>query len=159
MIKRKSSKQSSTLELPDYTFFCDRDLGRSFPELLKQSGFNVEIHDDHFSQDTEDIDWFRSVGRNGWIVISRNHKQKRVDIEREVWMTSGIRGFYIIGQWPFPDLAQNLVNNKHRLVKFLNKHTDPFMAKVYMPTKSASSKPGEIKMWYSYKDWNSDNSQ
>jgi len=153
LIKRKSSKQSITPGLPDYTFFTDRDLGHAFPQFLRKAGFHVEVHDDHFSQTTEDIEWFKVVGDKGWIVLSRNYKQGNVTVELDTWMTSKIRGFYIVGKNPFPILAENIVNSRHKITAFLNKHHTPFMAKLYMPPENKLNKTGEIKMWRTDHDW------
>jgi hypothetical protein len=68
-------------------------------------------------------------------------------------MTAKIKAFFVIGTVPFPNLASNLVNSKHKLVNFINKNHYPFMAKVYMPTNIKPSKPGEIKMWFTHKEW------
>ena len=156
MIKRRSEKQSHTLELLDYTFFTDRDLGHKFPEALKVAGLNVEIHDDHFSDDTEDVEWFKEIGEKGWIVISHNHRQRTVPYEVDTWMNSKVRGFYVIGRKPFQELADNFIAAKHKVVKRLNKHNHPFMAKIYMPGNSKSLKSGNIKMWYTYDEWRQD---
>lgn len=153
MVKRRSERQSHTLELPDYTFFTDRDLGHKFPKILKAGGLKVEIHDNHFSDDTEDVEWFREIGKKGWIVISHNYKQRTVPYEVDTWMNSRIRGFYVKGHLPFQDMARNVVAVKHKLVKFLNKYDHPFMAKIYMPSNTKSSKPGEVKMWHTHADW------
>jgi hypothetical protein len=42
-------------------FFTDRDLGTSFPEILKGAGFAVERHRDHFRADCPHEEWLASV--------------------------------------------------------------------------------------------------
>jgi hypothetical protein len=47
------------------TFFIDRPLGRGVGEDLRAAGLRVELHDDHFAQDTQDVDWVREVTAHG----------------------------------------------------------------------------------------------
>lgn len=49
-----------------YTFFVDRSLGRKkVAEPLRGAGEAVEIHDDHFGQDVEDVVWLGHAGDKG----------------------------------------------------------------------------------------------
>lgn len=57
---------SGTTEL---VFFIDRALGKKqVAEPLRNVGATVEIHDDHFSPDTPDVEWLTQVGERNWVV-------------------------------------------------------------------------------------------
>ena len=63
----------------EITFFIDRCLGKKYiAQVLIDSGIAVEIHDDHFSQNVEDVDWLPEVGKRGWVVLTKdaNRAQK-----------------------------------------------------------------------------------
>lgn len=53
-------------------FFTDRDLGNTFPEILKRAGFAVERHRDHFPPDCPDEDWLAEVGKREWVALSHD---------------------------------------------------------------------------------------
>ena len=55
------------------TFFVDRSLGSQIvPNALRQAGATVEIHDDHFSADEEDLVWLQEWTQSG----EREQKQE-----------------------------------------------------------------------------------
>ena len=52
-------------------FFTDRDLGTLFPEILKDAGFAVERHRDHFPPDCPDEQWLPDLAAS--FVATREH--------------------------------------------------------------------------------------
>lgn len=49
-----------------FTIFLDRSLGKhTIANALRQTGIDVQIHDDHFDQDATDEHWLCEVGRLG----------------------------------------------------------------------------------------------
>ena len=81
-------------------FFTNRDLGKTFPQVLRDAGLSVEKHDDHFDQNTLDQVWLSEVGRRGWVAISRNLRIRYQPNERDAVMRSGARLFIVIGKVP-----------------------------------------------------------
>lgn len=58
-------------------FFTDRCLGCGIvPNALRDAGFRVETHDDHFPQSEEDTEWLPEVGRRGWAVLTEDKRIK-----------------------------------------------------------------------------------
>jgi hypothetical protein len=56
----------------EITFFIDRCLGsKLMVEALRSSGIAVEIHGDHFADNSEDVDWLPEVGKRGWVIFIR----------------------------------------------------------------------------------------
>jgi len=53
-------------------FFTDRDLGKKFPQILRDAGLTVERHADHFAPDTPDEQWLETIGRRNWIAITHD---------------------------------------------------------------------------------------
>ena len=80
-------------------FFIDRSLGRKYVALaLRAAGATVEVHDDHFPQDTPDVDWLKEVGRRGWVVLSKDVRIRRNHIERAALEAAKVRAFFLTQQ-------------------------------------------------------------
>ncbi len=72
-LKRRSGANSGSTP-PDSSliFFVDGSLGQKvIAEKLRGTGVNVEIHDDHFSQNARDQDWLSDVGKRGWMSLRK----------------------------------------------------------------------------------------
>jgi hypothetical protein len=83
----------------DLVFFIDRSLGgRLVAQALRGAGAKVEIHDDHFPQDTPDVDWLTEVGRRGWVVLSKDERIRRNPLERAALKQAGVRAFFLTKQ-------------------------------------------------------------
>ena len=52
--------------------FTDRDLGKKFPEILRDADLTVERHADHFAPDCADEIWLAEVGKRGWIAVTHD---------------------------------------------------------------------------------------
>lgn len=140
-------RRSSTSAPPEYVFFTDRDLGRRIiPTILREAGINVERHDDHFSESTPDEEWLPIVGSRGWIALTHNSRIRYTPLQVETLMRARVRCFVLVGHAPHSELASNFVACLPKVLRFLGKHADPFLAKVYRS-------PRRVEMWLSYNDW------
>ena len=75
----RSRQQSRTLP-PDPVFFTDRNLGAEYlPSELRQAGFRIVVHDDHFAkrQDVEDPEVISECSRNGWTLLTGDKDMPR----------------------------------------------------------------------------------
>jgi hypothetical protein len=89
----------SKASLTSITFFIDRSLGgKLVAQALRDAGANVEIHDQHFPQDTPDVDWLKVVGARGWVVLSKDERIRRNHIERAALQTANVRAFFLTQQ-------------------------------------------------------------
>lgn len=48
---------------------------------MRAAGAQVEAHDDHFAQNTTDVEWLAQVGKWGWVVISKDQNIRRNPLE------------------------------------------------------------------------------
>ena len=58
---------------PNPTFFTDRNLGAEYlPSELRQAGFRLVVHDEHFSkrQDVDDPEVITECGLHNWVLLT-----------------------------------------------------------------------------------------
>lgn len=141
-------------------FFTDCDLGHRFPEILQASDLDVKKHDDVFPdvEGLKDVDWLSYVGERGWIAISHDKGISRKPNEINAVMRAEVRLFIVVGtNATFPELAENFVANKNKILQFATTHREPFIARIYRPTpeqkQKGSRKTGRIELWLSYQEW------
>ena len=86
--------------------FFDRSLGKGLGRTLRRArGFpaTVELHDQHFPQNTPDDQWLAEIGQRGWIAIGQDYHHHLMDLERDAIRTHRVGVFYLWGanasQW------------------------------------------------------------
>lgn len=133
-------------------FFTDRNLGKHFPRILREAGLTVERHDDHFTERTQDEEWLAEVGRKGWIAITHDKQIRYKANEREAVMLHKVALLVVIGDLPFPRIADSFVATIRPIERFLTKHSPPFIAKVYRGASESGAKgsrsAGRVEKWY-----------
>ena len=133
-------------------YFTDRDLGKRFPEILRDGGLTVERHADHFAPETLDEAWLEEVGKRGWIALTHDRRIRYKPNERDAVISHGVALLVVVGAAPFPDLAHAFVASRPRIEQFLARHKPPFIAKVYRPSPAESARrgtaPGRVELWY-----------
>jgi predicted nuclease of predicted toxin-antitoxin system len=95
----KSRKQSA-LNLPSppesLVFLVDRSLGRHvMPNALRDAGVQVELHDDHFSQNAQDQVWLAEAGKRGWVVLTKDKHLRYRAVETNALMSAKVRAFVL----------------------------------------------------------------
>jgi predicted nuclease of predicted toxin-antitoxin system len=80
------------------TFLFDNDISpriaRAIQALVENEHVVMALKDE-FPSNAADVDWLPAAGRQGWIVVSRDAKQRRRDVERNAIRESGARTVYI----------------------------------------------------------------
>ncbi len=140
-------------EQPELIFFTDRDLGKKFPSILRESGINVESHVDHFSEQTKDEIWLNEIGRRGWFAITHDQRIRYKPNEIAAVKKYDVGLFIVIGKAPFSELAYNFAATLPKIAKFINHNPRPFIAKIYRPDvkKIKHQKSGCVLMWVSFR--------
>ena len=113
-------------------FFVDRSLGTAdVPDALRRAGAVVEIHDDHFPQDAEDVAWLPVVGERGWLVLTKDARIRRVPLERLALISAKVGAFILTGgEARGVAMGQNLVKALPAMQRIAMKQTRPFIATV-----------------------------
>lgn len=143
-------------------FFSDRDLGsKIFPTILRQSGIQLEIHDDHFGPETWDEEWITEAGQRGWYCVSRNKDIRYKKNEIKAVMSAGVGLFILVGPMAtHEELAKNFVRTIAGIQRFTERHERPFIAKVRRPANprsqgSSELRSGRVELWTDYEQWRS----
>jgi len=153
-LKRRSCTKAS--KLPDPTYFVDRNLGKAIVKTLREAGFSVEAHDDHFPQKTPDTTWIPVVAQKGWIALTKDRQIAKNAAEIDAFMTSGGRAFLPHGMMKPSEFGLLLVRSKDRLNRYLNKNKNsnagPFMTKIG-PNPKKLEAAGLLETWVNKKVW------
>jgi hypothetical protein len=128
------------------TFFIDRCLGKkSIPDILRAAGISVEIHDNHFDKGALDVDWLPQVGEQGWIVLTKDDKISKNQLERIAVARAQIKMFVLASQrLPGKDMAAIFLKAIVPMQEFVRKYPAPFIAKIY--------RDGKIYLWKDSKE-------
>ena len=65
------------------------------PAKLREAGWLVKRHDDHFSDDTPDTEWISEAGRRGWIILTADERIRYKPVEKAALLASGTLTFIL----------------------------------------------------------------
>jgi hypothetical protein len=65
------------------------------PEALRAAGVEIRVHDELFSQGTQDVEWLKEAGANGWVVITRDDRIRYNQLEKQAVIAARLRFFSI----------------------------------------------------------------
>ena len=133
-------------------FFTDRDLGLQFPTILREAGFRVERHADHFPPDCPDIRWLGEVARRDWIALTHDRRIRYKPNELAAIVQHKVSLLVIIGDAPYATLARAFVSTRDRILEFVAAHQPPVIGKVYRPSPADLAQnpnaSGRVELWY-----------
>jgi predicted nuclease of predicted toxin-antitoxin system len=124
---------NSPQKLPEPpTYFLDRSLGRiKVATALRQAGLNIEVHDDHFKQDATDEEWLAAVGKDGWVVFTKDQKIRYHPRELGALISHGVRAFVLTAHdVTAEEIAAIFLRARRKIEKFLSSNNGPFMVSV-----------------------------
>jgi hypothetical protein len=135
-----------------WVYFTDRDLGKQFPRILAEAGIAVERHADLFPPDGSDEQWLEYCGASGRVAISHNSRIRYVPNELAAVKRFDVALLIVVGKVPAAELARNFVRTLPRIEAMLDERRPPFIAKVYRPTSSATTRlatvAGSVELWF-----------
>ena len=96
--------------------------------ILRAADLKVEVHDDHFAQDAPDPEWLAAVGKNNWIVITRDERIRYRVAEKQAMR----RAFVLAAQGDLRAdmLAHNFLKALAKARRVVEKRRPPFIAKI-----------------------------
>ena len=121
----------------EHTFFIDRCFGRYvLADALREAGLRCEVHDDHFEQDTKDVEWIPVVAEKGWIAVTRDDRIKRNAEEKDALIRSQLAMLVMSKKNNTTlQLAERFITAQPVIERFLKKNPPPFIASVRPPSK------------------------
>jgi predicted nuclease of predicted toxin-antitoxin system len=126
-LKRRSATSSAQQRDP-IVFFVDRSLGRrTVVNALRDAGAQAEAHDDHFEQDTPDRVWIPEVSRRSWVILTKDARIRRREIEINAVRSARSRVFVItIQAMKGSEAAALLVKHLARIENLSRSRRPPF---------------------------------
>lgn len=101
------------------------------PDALRACGANVELKTDHFAPDTKDTDWLPVVGRNGWVILTKDKRLRHNHLEVVSLLRAGTASFILTsGNFSGQEMADAFVRAMPHMKKMLLKFPPPFIATV-----------------------------
>lgn len=77
-------------------FFIDRCLGRNDVRIqLEEAGAILELHDDHFGSEIDDVIWVRDVSKRGWVILTKDKAIRRNSLERQTLIECDAAAFIL----------------------------------------------------------------
>jgi hypothetical protein len=133
-------------------YFTDRDLGKQFPQFLREAGLSVERHGDVFAPNGSDEQWLQHCGSTGRIAVSHNGRIRYVPNELAAVVRFRVSLLILVGSATTGELARNFVRTLPRIESMLDGREPPFILKVYRPTMAGSTRPsevpGRVEVWF-----------
>jgi len=122
LAKKKSKKPfaSSSAAPPDAPpLFIDRCAwSRRLGEALREAAIPFIVHDDKFAKDCADVDWLPEVGKQGWIVITRDKNIRRKPNELQAFRDAKVIAFALAsGNASADDTARLVVELYPRILR------------------------------------------
>jgi hypothetical protein len=148
----KSKKQSDGSRIQpslpeDFVLYLDENLHNCKPILdaLAQHGVKHERHGSHFSPGTEDTVWLPFVGKQGWLLITKDKRIRFNELERIAVLTNNVREFYFTsGNYTGLEMAAMLVTALSEIVKTCRRHPPPFIASIAKSGKVSLRFPQDL---------------
>jgi len=126
-----SGARSRLLPEP-WVFFIDRSLGsRLVADAMRAQGETVEAHDAHFAKDASDVEWLATVGRKGWVVVSKDDRIRLNEVERMALAEAGVAAFFLgRSDLTGPQMAGALITALPAMKRALRRFHVPFVARI-----------------------------
>jgi predicted nuclease of predicted toxin-antitoxin system len=120
-------------------FFFDRNLGHRVPEALRADRWLVELHDDHFAEDTPDEVILEAVARAGWVLVTQDRRIRKRAAELDALIEHGVRAFFIASTANLSAVETTDVLRRARaaMTTALGEFAAPFVVAIY---KDASTR-------------------
>jgi hypothetical protein len=106
-------------------------LGRNVAQKLREAGAQAEKHDDHFAEDTPDVDWLAEVGVKEWVVLTKDKRIRHNPLEKKAVEVARLRVFTLSrGNMTGEQMAQVFVKHLATIERLARKWAPPFVAVV-----------------------------
>jgi predicted nuclease of predicted toxin-antitoxin system len=121
------------LKPPDpFVVFLDRSLGKQvIATALRTAGFQVEVHDDHFSADAKDEQWLTEVGRKSWVVLTKDKKIKYRVVELTAVVAANAKVFTLTaGSVQGSEMAAIFIKAMPKIKTYVETNAPPYIVRI-----------------------------
>lgn len=152
---KRPSGTKATPKPPEPTFFTDRDLGKTFPRILREGGLSVERYADHFAErNVPDEEWIAFSGRTRWVAISHDRNIRSDPVAIRSVMENGARLFIVRGKnLTGPEKAEVFVSALRSVYRILEEQQAPFIATVRRSVGLGGIVKPDVRLNLTYEDW------
>jgi hypothetical protein len=121
------------LQLDDFILYLDENLDNCQPiiEALVANGVQYRRHRDHFPRATPDEDWLPFVAERGWIVLTKDKRNRYNEIERAAVRRHLVREFYFgSGNFNGTEMAQALLGAVLQMKELIRTRSAPLVGSI-----------------------------
>lgn len=98
---------------------------------MVQHGVKHERHGSHFDPGTEDTVWLPFVGKEGWVLLTKDKRIRFNELERSAIQRYRVREFYFTGgNYSGAEMAEMLVAALRDIARFCRRYDPPFIASI-----------------------------
>lgn len=139
----------------EITFFTDRDLGKVFPQILREGGLSVVRYGDHFrEQNVPDQEWIAFAARQGFVSISHDRNIRSDPIAIRAVMENGSRLFIVRGKHlTGPEKADLFVGALPAVYRVLEEQPSAFIAVVRRVSVARDVTKPDVKVRLTFGEW------
>jgi hypothetical protein len=137
VVNARKSKKPSAASLPSQpeqlVLFTDENLGRRIvPQALRAAGEDVIAFHERFASGTKDPTWLSEVGRNGWVLLTKDSRIRYRRNEMQALLSSGARSFVLVSRnLPGAEMAEIFVKALPAIKKMCARQPAAFIAHVH----------------------------
>jgi PIN like domain len=140
--KRSGGSSARQPSLPeDFVLYLDENLHNCKPILdaLAQHGVKFERHGSHFSAGTEDTTWLPFVGKQGWLLLTKDKRIRFNELEKSaIQRFWGWEFYFASGNYSGAEMAVMLAAALRDMARFCRRYDPPFIASI--------SKSGKVSL-------------
>jgi hypothetical protein len=132
-LKRLSAGKPEQLRLDGFVLYLDENLDNCKPiiEALEQQNIRYERHHAHYPRGTDDDVWLPFVGERGWIVLTKDKRNRYNEWEKLAVQTFSIREFYFgSGNFTGAEMAESLKLALPELKRAYHSHEPPLVVSI-----------------------------
>jgi hypothetical protein len=121
------------LQLDDFILYLDENLDNCQPILDALLGNDVQYrrHRDHFLRGTPDEVWLPFVAERGWIVLTKDKRNRYNEIERDAVRRHRVREFYFgSGNFNGAEMAEAILRAVPQMKELTRTYNAPLVGSV-----------------------------
>ncbi len=121
------------MQLDDFILYLDENLDNCRPilEALVANDVQYRRHQDFFARGTPDETWLPFVAERGWIVLTKDKRNRYNEIERDALRRHRVREFYFgSGNFNGTEMAQALLGGISQMKELSRTYSPPLVGSI-----------------------------